>query len=63
MTDLLLVGAGHSPLHVVRRAVELTAAGYRVHLLAPRFFDYSGVASATAPVCCPATPDGSTCGC
>ena len=48
MTDLLLVGAGHAHLHVVKRAAELTAAGYRVHLLAPRFFEYSGVASATA---------------
>lgn len=48
MTDLLLVGAGHAHLHVVQRAAQLVAAGYRVHLLAPRFFDYSGVASATA---------------
>ncbi len=48
MTDLLLVGAGHTHLYVVRRAAQLAAAGYRVHLLAPRFFDYSGVASATA---------------
>jgi len=45
---LLLVGAGHAHLYVVKRAVDLVAAGYRVHLLAPRFFDYSGVASATA---------------
>ncbi len=45
---LLLVGAGHAHLHVVDRAGELAAAGYRVHLLAPRFFDYSGVASARA---------------
>jgi len=45
---LLLVGAGHAHLHVVKRAGELAAAGYRVHLLAPRFFDYSGVASARA---------------
>lgn len=48
MTELLLVGAGHAHLHVVRCAAELTAAGYRVCLLAPRFFQYSGVASATA---------------
>lgn len=45
---LLLVGAGHAHLHVVRHAAELAAAGYRVVLLAPRYFDYSGVASATA---------------
>ncbi len=45
---LLLVGAGHAHLYVVRHAGDLVAAGYRVLLLAPRFFDYSGVASATA---------------
>lgn len=48
MTDLLLVGAGHAHLYVVQRAAELAAAGYRVNLVAPRFFYYSGVASATA---------------
>ncbi len=48
VTVLLLVGAGHAHLHVVRHAGELAAAGYRVHLLAPRYFAYSGVASATA---------------
>ncbi|MDN5893003.1 MAG: FAD-dependent oxidoreductase [Nocardioides sp.] len=48
MTALLLVGAGHAHLHVVQRTDELAAAGYRVHLLAPRHFDYSGVASAIA---------------
>lgn len=48
MSDLLLVGAGHAHLHVVKRAGELAAAGYRVRLLAPRYFDYSGVASARA---------------
>ncbi len=48
MTALLLVGAGHAHLYVVKRARELAAAGYQVQLLAPRFFDYSGVASATA---------------
>ncbi len=47
-TRLLLVGAGHAHLYVVRHAAELVAAGYRVHLLAPRYFHYSGVASATA---------------
>lgn len=48
MPVLLLIGAGHAHLFVVKRAGELAAAGYRVHLLAPRYFDYSGVASATA---------------
>ncbi|MBA3799721.1 MAG: FAD-dependent oxidoreductase [Geodermatophilaceae bacterium] len=48
MPVLLLVGAGHAHLYVVKRARVLGAAGYRVHLLAPRYFDYSGVASATA---------------
>ena len=48
MPDLLLVGAGHAHLYVLKHVGELRAAGYRVQLLAPRFFDYSGVASATA---------------
>ena len=48
MTQLLLVGAGHGHLHAVARASELVAAGYRVQLLAPRYFHYSGLASATA---------------
>lgn len=45
---LLLVGAGHTHLEVLRRAPELRAAGWRVTLLAPERFDYSGMASATA---------------
>ncbi len=45
---LLLVGAGHAHLHLVEHAGVLAAAGYRVQLLAPRWFDYSGLASATA---------------
>lgn len=45
---LLLVGAGHAHLFVLKHIAELTAVGYRVHVLAPRFFDYSGVASAVA---------------
>ena len=48
MTELLLVGAGHAHLYVVQNAAALAAVGYRVHLLAPRHFYYSGVASATA---------------
>ncbi len=46
--DLLLVGAGHAHLHLVTHAADLVRAGYRVRLLAPRTFDYSGVAAATA---------------
>ena len=48
MPDLLLVGAGHAHLYVIRHAQELLTAGYRVHVMAPRYFDYSGVASASA---------------
>ncbi len=48
MRELLLVGAGHAHLHVVSRAAALGDAGYRVRLLAPRWFHYSGVASAVA---------------
>ncbi len=48
MPALVLVGAGHAHLQVVKHAADLHSAGYRIHLLAPRFFDYSGVASATA---------------
>ena len=46
--QLLLVGAGHAHLYVVKHAAELIEAGYRVELLAPRYFHYSGLASATA---------------
>ncbi len=55
VSELLLVGAGHAHLHVVREAAALVAAGYGVTLLAPRFFHYSGVASATAAGAVPAT--------
>ncbi len=48
MPELLLVGAGHAHLFLIRHAAVLVAAGYRVQLLAPRSFDYSGLASATA---------------
>ncbi|QZY30116.1 NAD(P)/FAD-dependent oxidoreductase [Nocardioides coralli] len=53
-TRLLLVGAGHAHLEVVRRAGELIAAGYEVTLLAPDTFHYSGLASATAAGAVPA---------
>ncbi len=45
---LLLVGAGHTHLHLLRHADRLRAAGWTVVLLAPRWFDYSGVGSAVA---------------
>lgn len=46
--DLLLVGAGHTHLHLVRQPEQLVTAGYRVRLLSPPTFHYSGVASAAA---------------
>ena len=50
----LLVGAGHTHLHVVDRADALRAAGVEVTLLAPHDFHYSGLASATATGALPA---------
>ncbi len=46
--SLVLVGAGHSHLHLLAHAERLTAAGYQVTLVAPGDFRYSGVASASA---------------
>ncbi len=54
MPDLLLVGAGHAHLHLMLHAADLTAAGYRVRVLAPRWFHYSGMASAVAAGALPA---------
>ncbi len=48
MPRLLLIGSGHAHLHVMKRASKLAAAGYQLQLVAPRHFDYSGLASATA---------------
>ncbi|MGQ0466128.1 MAG: NAD(P)/FAD-dependent oxidoreductase [Sporichthyaceae bacterium] len=48
MTRLLLVGAGHAHLHLIRHAARLRAAGYELALIAPRWFHYSGTASAIA---------------
>lgn len=45
---LVLVGAGHTHLHLLRHADQLHAAGYRITLLAPDSFRYSGVAVATS---------------
>lgn len=44
---LLLVGAGHAHLHLLDRAAEL-APHHEVTLVAPRWFHYSGTASAVA---------------
>lgn len=42
---LVLVGAGHTHLHLVREADRLRAAGLEVTLIAPRRFQYSGLAT------------------
>jgi NADH dehydrogenase FAD-containing subunit len=42
---VVLVGAGHAHLHLVREADQLRAAGLVVTLIAPRRFQYSGLAS------------------
>lgn len=42
---LVLVGAGHAHLHLVREASRLRAAGLVVTLIAPPRFQYSGLAS------------------
>ncbi len=45
---LLLIGAGHGHLHLIRNAARLRAAGYELTLVAPRWFSYSGTAAAVA---------------
>lgn len=47
-TRLVLVGAGHAHLHLIRHADRLRESGYRITLLAPAVFDYSGTATAIA---------------
>lgn len=42
---LVLAGAGHAHLHLIRKAGRLRAAGLDVTLIAPRHFHYSGLAS------------------
>lgn len=42
---LVLIGAGHAHLHLVREADQLRAAGLDVTLIAPRRFQYSGLAT------------------
>ncbi|GAB3252190.1 hypothetical protein GCM10027425_10510 [Alteromonas gracilis] len=45
---LVLVGAGHAHLHLLRRVPRLRAAGLDPVLVAPAHFDYSGRATAVA---------------
>lgn len=45
---LVLVGAGHAHLYLLQHASRLARAGIHTTLVAPRWFDYSGVASAIA---------------
>ena len=44
----MLVGCGHTHLHLVKNISHLVAAGYHVTLVGPADFDYSGVASGVA---------------
>jgi NADH dehydrogenase FAD-containing subunit len=53
-TRLLLVGAGHTHLHLIDRAEILRRAGLGVTLIAPREFHYSGLATAVATGAMPA---------
>lgn len=45
---LVLVGAGHAHLYLIAQAEQLQQAGFRITVLAPRWFDYSGTASSIA---------------
>lgn len=45
---VVLVGAGHAHLEVIRRAAALRAVGVEVTVIAPRWFHYSGLASPVA---------------
>ncbi|MCF8506069.1 MAG: FAD-dependent oxidoreductase [Caulobacter sp.] len=42
---VLLIGAGHAHLGVVRQAARLRAAGIELHLISPPVFRYSGLAT------------------
>lgn len=44
-THLVLVGAGHAHLHLLKHATALRRAGYRITLVAPTRFWYSGMAA------------------
>ena len=45
MAHVLLLGAGHVHLHVIRSCAQLQAAGHTVTVIAPEVFWYSGLAS------------------
>jgi NADH dehydrogenase FAD-containing subunit len=47
-TRVVLLGAGHTHLHVMRRARRLAAEGIDLTLVAPAVFEYSGAATAVA---------------
>jgi NADH dehydrogenase FAD-containing subunit len=47
-TRVVLLGAGHTHLHVLRRARQLAADGIGLTLVAPAVFEYSGAATAAA---------------
>lgn len=47
-TTVLLVGAGHTHLHVISRASKLRRAGLHITVVAPATFHYSGLATAVA---------------
>lgn len=53
--QVVLVGAGHAHLEVIRRAASLQAAGVSVTVVAPRWFRYSGLASPVAAGLLPAS--------
>jgi len=46
--SVVLVGAGHAHLEVIRRAPTLRSAGIELTVVAPRWFRYSGLASPVA---------------
>lgn len=48
MTRLVLVGAGHTHLHLIARAEDLARAGITTTVIADRWFHYSGMGSAVA---------------
>ncbi len=45
MAHILLLGAGHVHLHVIRSCAQLRATGHTVTVIAPEVFWYSGLAS------------------
>lgn len=45
---LLLVGAGHTHLHLLAHAERLARVGFELTVIAPRYFRYSGLATSVA---------------